>query len=180
VYSDEDVSALQYDLCNLVKWTKEWQMLFDADKCKVMHVGYNNNNKHANNYDVNDVQLECVSEEKDLGVIINEDLKWQKQCSEAVRKANRMLGMIKRNFIDRSQETIILLYKSLVRPHLEYCCQLWSPYYKKDIKLIEGVQRRPTKLVTGMQELNYNDGLKRLGLQRLEGRRLRSDLIEIF
>ena len=61
-----------------------------------MHVGYNNNNnnnnnKHAN-YDVNDVQLECVSEEKDLGVIISEDLKWQKQCSEAVNKANRMLG----------------------------------------------------------------------------------------
>ena len=95
-------------------------MLFDADKCKVMHVGYNNNNKHANNYDVNDVQLECVSEEKDLGVIISEDLKWQKQCSEAVRNANRLLGMIKRNFIDRSQETIILLYKSLVRLHLEY------------------------------------------------------------
>jgi len=51
---------------------------------------------------VNDVQLECVSEEKDLGVIISEDLKWQKQCSEAVWKANRMLGMIKHNFIDRS------------------------------------------------------------------------------
>jgi len=118
---------------------------------------------------------------KDLGVIISEDLKWQKQCSEAVRKANRMLqGMIKRNFIDRSQETIILLYKSLVRPHLEYCYQIWSPYYKKDIKLIEGVQRRATKLVTGMQVLNYNDGLKRLGLQRLEGRRMRSDLIETF
>jgi len=157
-------------------------MLFNADKCKVMHVGYNNNNnnnKHAN-HDVNDVQLECVLEEKDLDVIISEDLKWQKQCSEAVRKANRMLGMIKRNFVDRSQETIIFLYKSLVRPHLEYCCQLWRPYYKKDIKLIEGVQRRATKLVTGMQELNYNDGLKRLGLQRLEGRRMRSDLIETF
>jgi len=85
----------------------------------------------------------------------DKDLKWEKQCSEAVRKANRMLGMIKRNFIDRSKETIILLYKSLVRPRLEYCCEIWSPYYKKDIKLIEGVQRRVTKLVTGMQELNY-------------------------
>ena len=61
VYSDEDVSALQSDLCNLVKWSKEWQMLFNADKCKVMHVGYNN--KQAK-YDMNDVQLECASEEK--------------------------------------------------------------------------------------------------------------------
>jgi len=85
-----------------------------------------------------------------------------------------------RNFIDRSKETIISLYKSLVRPHLEYCCQIWSLYYKKDIKLIEGVQKRAIKLVTGMKELNYNDRLKQLGLQRSEGRRIRSDLIETF
>jgi len=104
---------------------------------------------------------------------------WGKM-GEAARKANRMLGMIKHKFIDRSKETIIPLYKSLVKPHLEYCCQIWSPYYKKDIKLIEGVQRRATKLVAGMQELTYNDRLKKLSLQRFEGRRMRSDLIETF
>ena len=102
------------------------------------------------------------------------------QCSEDVNKANRMLGMIKRNFIDRFKETIIPLYKSLVRPHLEYCCQIWSPYYKKDIKLIEGVQRRASKLVAGMQDFNYNDRLQMLGLQRLQERTMRSDLIETF
>jgi len=103
------------------------------------------NNKQAK-YDMNDVQLECVSEEKDLGVIISEDLKCEKQCSEAVKEANRMLGMIKCNFIDRSKETIILLSKSLDRPHLEYRCQIWSPYYKKGIKLVEGVWRQAIKL----------------------------------
>ena len=117
---------------------------------------------------------------KDLGVIISEDLKCEKQCSEAVKKANRILGMIKRNFVDRSNETIIPLYKSLVRPHLEYCCQIWSRYHKKDIKLIEGVQRRATKLFADMQDFNYNDRMKMLGLQRLEERRIRSDLIETF
>jgi len=108
-------------LCNLVEWSNEWQMLFNADKCKVMHMGFNN--KQAK-YDMNGVQLERVSEEKDLGVIISEDLKWEKQCSEAVMKANRMWGMIKRDFVDRSKETVISLYKSLVRPNLEYCCQI--------------------------------------------------------
>ena len=89
-------------------------------------------------------------------------------------------GTTEQHFVDRSKETIISLYKSLVRPHLEYCCQMWNPYYKKDIKLIKGVQRRATKLVTGMKELSYNDRLKQLGLQQLEGRRMRSDLIETF
>ena len=69
------------------------------------------------------VKLECVSDEKDLGVIISQDLEWVKQCSEAVRKANKMLGMIKHNFVI-SKETIIPLYISLVRPHIEYCSQV--------------------------------------------------------
>ena len=89
-----------------------------------------------------------------------------------------MLGMIKHNFVDRSKETTIPLYKSLVRPpHIEYCSQVWSPYYKKDIKLLEGIRRRATKLITGMQGLNYDDRLKHLGLMKLEGRRMRSDLV---
>ena len=88
-----------------------------------------------------------VFEEKDLGVTMSNDLKWEKQCSEVVKKANKILGMLKRNFVDRSKYIILPLFKSLVRRHLEYCCQVWCPPYKKDIKLIEGVQRRATKLV---------------------------------
>ena len=95
------------------------------------------------------------NEEKNLEVIVSEDLKWKKQFNHVVRKANKMLGMIKRNFVDRSKETIIPLYKSLVRRHLEYCCQVWNAYFNKDIKLI-GVQRRATKLVNDMQHLSYD------------------------
>ena len=98
-----------------------------------------------------------VFEEKDLGVTMSNDLKWEKQCSEIVKKANKILGMIKRNFVDRSKDIILPLFKSLVRPHLEYSCQVWCPHYKKDIKLIEGVQRRATKLVHGLENLTYDD-----------------------
>ena len=75
-------------------------------------------------------------------------------CSAAVSKANRILGMIKRNFTDRSKEVIIPLYKSPVKPHLEYCCQIWNPNYSKDIDLVEDVQRRATKFITGMHNLS--------------------------
>ena len=106
--------------------------------------------------------MECVREEKDLGVIVTDDLKWEQQCSQTVAKANKVLGLIKRNFTDISKETIIPLYKSLDRPQLEYCCPIWNPHYIKDIKLVEGVQRRATKIVWGMEKLHYEERLKRL------------------
>ena len=86
--------------------------------------------------------MESVNAEKDLGVIISEDLKWEKQRSATASKANKILELIKRSFSDRSREIVIPLYKSLVRPHLEYCSQILNPHSIKNIKLIEGVQRR--------------------------------------
>ena len=99
-----------------------------------------------------------------MGVIMSKDLKWEKQCIAAVKKGNRLLGMIKRNFIDRSKETMLALYKSMARPHLEYCIPIWSPYLMKDIKLIEGVQRRATKLAEGIGNWSYDERLKYLSL----------------
>jgi len=104
-------------------------------------------------------------------------------CSAAVSKATRIIGMIKlklQNFIDKSKEVTIPLYKSLVRPHLEYRCQIWNPNYSKDIDLVEGVQRRVRRFISGMQKLSYDDRTLRLGLMPLNTRRLRSDLVETF
>jgi len=100
---EKDIDSLRKDLNNLVAWSKEWQMLFSLDKCKIMHLGFNNPNA---DYFVDNVQMQRVNEERDLGVIMSTDLKWEKQCIAAVKKGNRVLGMIKRNFIDRSKETM--------------------------------------------------------------------------
>ena len=87
---------------------------------------------------------------------------------------------INRSFTYRSPNTIVTLYKSLIRPHLEYCVQTWRPHLKKDIILLAKVQHRATKLVFGLEKLTYEERLNRLGLTSLEDRRLRGDLIEVF
>jgi len=92
------------------------QMLFNTEKSKVMYFGFNN---PQTEYDMNGVKLQTVNEEKDLDVIVSADLKWERQCIEVVKKANKMLGLIKRNFQYRSKATIVPLLLSLVRPHLE-------------------------------------------------------------
>ena len=89
--------------------------------------------------------------------------------------------MIKRTFTYKTKDNLLQLYKTLVRPHLEYCMQVWSPYLRRDIDLIEGVQRRATKMIVGWDdERSYEDRLALCKLQTLECRRLCGDLIQVF
>ena len=177
IRSDSDVIALQEDLDRMNEWSNKWQMQFNASKCKVFRV---DRGKPHNRYTLNREELVCSEYEKDLGVIVNSDLRLSKQCIEARNKANRVLGFIFRSVKSRSPEVILKLYLALVRPHLDYAVQFWSPYYRKDIGLLEAVQRRMTKRIQGMRDIPYERRLKMLKLHSLERRRLRGDLIEVF
>ena len=95
-------------------------------------------------------------------------------------KGNQVLGMIRRNITYKDKSLIVPLYKAIVRPHLEYCIQAWSPYLRKDIDMLEKIQRRATKLIPGLRDLRYEERLKECGLTTLETRRLRGDQIEVF
>jgi len=112
-------------------------------------------------------KLESTKMEKDLGIIITSDLKSSEQCSQACSKANRMLGMINRSITYKSTTILLQLYKSLVRPHLEFCTAAWSPHYKKDRKLLERVQRRFARMIPGLREHPYESRLQKLNLWSL-------------
>ena len=177
VKTRDEANKIQESLHRTLMWGNDWQMLFNLSKCKVLHVGYNNSKY---DYFMNGATLEKVTEEKDLGIYIDHTLKSSRQCSAAAAKANRTLGIIRRTFQSRTKSIILKLYTSLVRPHLEYAVQAWSPHLQKDIDILEKVQRRATKLVEGMQNLEYCDRLRKLGLTTLATRRKRGDLIQMF
>ena len=115
-----------------------------------------------------------------MGITITSDLKASLQCSRAAAKAMSTLGIIKRHFRRLDKQDFLLLYKTYVRPQLEYCIQAWSPYLIKVVKCLEGVQRRATKLVQELKEKSYEDRLKCLGLTTLQLRWKRGDLIETY
>ena len=99
---------------------------------------------------------------------------------EKINKANQKIGLIRRSFMHLDKETFLMLYKSLIRPQLEYANQVWAPRLKKHKTLLENVQRRATKLVPGLEDLSYEERLQELRLPTLAYRRLRGDLIEVY
>jgi ribonuclease P/MRP protein subunit RPP40 len=177
IKNEEDAIKLQDDLNRIAKWAEEWKMQFNADKCKVMHVG--NSNKRFE-YRMNNVTIEAVNEERDLGVTFESTLKPARQCEKAAQTAMFALGQISRSFHFRSKAYLVPLYKTFVRPKMEFAVAAWSPWMEKDIAPMEHVQEELMKMISDVRGATHKEKLQDAGLTTLQDRRERGDMIEVF
>ncbi|XP_028407530.1 uncharacterized protein LOC114530144 [Dendronephthya gigantea] len=176
-----DVQILQSDLTYLHEWSILWQLPFNTDKCEVIRITHARD-KSVLSYSLSGTYLKSVEEVKDLGVTITKNLSWSQHVAITVNKANKVLGIIKRTVGPVDKSVFSMLYKSLVRPILEYAVPVWSPYLVKDIQALEKVQRRASRIALRQkrQDMSYEDRIKILKWSTLEKCRLYLSLIECY
>ena len=182
IESDTDAQILQDDLNTLCHWSEDWLLQFNTMKCKVMHVGHCN---PSHDYimgqpDGTKDKLQVSKVERDLGVHIADTLKATSHCQIAAKKASAALRQLRMAFPTLKVSSFRPLFTTYVRPHIEYCMQAVGPFVRKDVKVLESVQRRATKLVRDIKHLPYEERLKRVKLISIEDRLRRGDLIETY
>lgn len=166
-------SELQRDLDEIKHWSEKWDLPLNPLKCVLL-------GDTDSTFSLGEHTIPFTPQTKDLGVVVTANFMPSEQCAAAAATARKALYALRGAVSSRSPEVWIPLYCAFVRPHLEYCVQAWAPYQKKDIAILEKIQRTATRWIEGLKDVPYEDRLKRLGLFSLERRRLRGDLIETY
>ena len=181
IESENDKVNMQETIDKMYEWTQRWQLMFNETKCKVLHLGQNNEG-HA--YYIgngnNRIRLEVTELEKDLGVYVDKHLNFEEHINKITSKAASKCARILKNFSYRNKEVLVPIFKTIIRPILEYANSTWCSGLKKNKAEIEKVQRIYTKNIYQVKHLSYEDRLKRLQLPSLEFRQFRGDLIQTY
>ena len=171
---------LQKDLYKLKKWSNGGDLEFNLTKCHQLTLSLRTTSSNRTYSLDGTTPLTRVNSEKDLRTIFDTKLSFHEHISKKTKTANGILAIIKKCFLNINAKVLKTLYKTLVRPHLEYANQSWKPYLKKHILMLESVQRRATRLVPGIGNLSYEDRIKELNIPTLEYRRRRGRMIEAY
>ena len=182
LYGDESAS-LQEAINAFFAWTKNRQLRVAPQKCFHLSLHKNRSLTNPETFTINATTIENKTSVCDLGIIVNENMKWKQHCDYIYRKASQTSYQILKCFGTRNIWVLIHLFKTYIRPKLEFNSSVWSPYLKKDIARIESVQKRFTRysfLRCGLTFSSYTDRLRQVNLQTLEERRLITDLVLLF
>ena len=160
---------LQHDIDQVHLWSRKNGMQFNVTKCKCMLLSRKRISASPALY-LNTQPMEVV---QSLGVVVSSDLSWSSHIQLVCMKAKKILGLIYRNFAKYTSDSTVILkmYKALVRPHLEYAAQVWSPYMVKDIELLEKVQRFALRICSRNYNLSYEELLDLYKTPSLQDRR---------
>jgi hypothetical protein len=142
-----DVAIFQAGLDALHAWSADWQLPISIQKCNILHLGRNNNNY---TYSVDGIILPNVSDIVDLGITVDSNLRFSHHYRCMVNKANHRASLTLKSFVCREPKLLFKAFTVYVLPLVEYCSPVWAPTYKKDIEIIERVQRRFTKRLRGL------------------------------
>ena len=177
IRNNNDVSLLQQDLHNILNWTNKWQLKINIEKCKVLHFG-KNNLKHT--YNINNNPITTSDCEKILGCLIDTNLTFKQHIFGIVKKAKNMCNQLLHTFYFCDRSVLVNLYKTYVRPSLEYASIIFSPHHLYLIDVLENVQKHFTKRLPGLKTVSYVDRLSFCKLESLELRRIYNDLIFMY
>ena len=181
IESEDDVKELQMAIDEMYQWTQKWLLNFNKEKCKILHLGKKN---EKNEYFIGTgdqrIPLDETELEKDLGVYVDPNLDFKSHIKNTVKKANYTVYKMIKNFSFRDADILVPLFKSLVRPILEYGNSVWSVGIKKYMSKIENVQRKFTKYIRNLHNLTYEERLKKINLPSIEYRQFRGDQIQVF
>ena len=172
------------DALNIIgNWTKDWQQLIQPAKSEHITFNHNHNLSDQFKFNINGNNITKVHTVKDLGILISDNLKWTPYLNQIKSKASRLCCLILRSFKTNNLETYKTDYNTYIRPIMEYNTSIWTPHLKSEIKLIESVQQKFTKSVCKKLNLsfnNYSERLNIMGMESLECRRVRFDLILLY
>ena len=181
INNPEDIINLQNVIDEMFLWTQKWLLKFNKDKCKILHIGKNNpKHEYSIGPEFDKSKLDTTDLEKDLGILVDTNLDFKKHIKTIVKKASYLSYKILKNFTYRESTILVPLFKTLIRPILEYGNSVWTNGLKKYKNMIENVQRKFTKHIKGLKDLSYEERLNIIKLPSLEFRQIRGDMIQVF
>ena len=173
----EQCTNFNNDIVSVNEWFKSWQLKINFDKCEVLHLGHNNLQYP---YAINENNIPAKEFCRDLGVCVDKKLSFDKHCLKIACSSHYKAKLFFQSFTCHDIDLSVFLFTTYIRPLVESGTQVWSPYYVKDINIIENVQRRFTKFLPGLFNMSYLERLRHLNLKTLEERRLANDVILVF